>query len=170
TEEVNCVPHYDPGLLSISILSTYEELQLKNVITNEWIDALLESNIEVIWLGEAASRITENRLKPGIHRVIYPKESKPRVTIWYELCPIEQLKSISANKKDELMPEGTMTFESLPGSNPVTVLPGVKRHDFLRRIEIAFGLAASKAGSPVYRLRKHNISYPIKDFKKLNKL
>ena len=28
TEEVNCVPHYDPGLLSISILSTHEGLQL----------------------------------------------------------------------------------------------------------------------------------------------
>jgi hypothetical protein len=30
-EEVNCVPHYDPGLLSISILSTHEGLQLKNM-------------------------------------------------------------------------------------------------------------------------------------------
>ncbi|CAF3406151.1 unnamed protein product, partial [Rotaria sp. Silwood2] len=80
TEEVNCVPHYDPGLLSLSILSTHEGLQLKNLVNNEWIDGPLESNIGVIWLGEAASRITENRLKPGIHRVVYPQVSTPRLT------------------------------------------------------------------------------------------
>ncbi len=55
TEEVNCVSHYDPGLLSISILSTYEGLQLKNMTNDEWIDGPLEPNIGVIWLGEAAS-------------------------------------------------------------------------------------------------------------------
>ena len=74
TEEVNCVPHYDPGLFSISILSTHEGLQLKNMMNDEWIDGPLESNIGVIWLGEAASRVTQNRLKPGIHRVVYPQE------------------------------------------------------------------------------------------------
>ncbi|CAF3467980.1 unnamed protein product [Rotaria socialis] len=73
-EEVNCVPHYDPGLLSISILSTHEGLQLKNMTNNEWIDELLQPNIGVIWLGEAAYRTTQNRLKPGIHRVIYPQD------------------------------------------------------------------------------------------------
>ena len=63
TKEVNCVPHYDPGLLSISILSTHEGLQLKDMITDEWIDGPLESNMGVIWLGEAAARVTDNRLK-----------------------------------------------------------------------------------------------------------
>lgn len=59
TEEVNCVPHYDPGLLSISILSTHQGLQLKKTINDEWIDGPLESNTGVIWLGERASRITK---------------------------------------------------------------------------------------------------------------
>ncbi|CAF1561311.1 unnamed protein product, partial [Rotaria sp. Silwood1] len=169
TEEVNCVPHYDPGLLSISILSTYEGLQLKNMITNEWIDGPLESNIGVIWLGEAASRITENRLKPGIHRVIYPKESKRRLTIWYELCTIEQLKSISDEKKDELMLKETVIFRSLHGLNGITVLPGEKRLEFLKRIEMGFGLSMSKF-VPRYHLEKHNILYLTEDLKTLNHL
>ncbi|CAF2656670.1 unnamed protein product [Rotaria sp. Silwood2] len=165
TEEVNCVPHYDPGLLSISILSTFEGLQLKNMITNEWIYGPLKSNIGVVWLGEAASRITENRLKPGIHRVVYPRKSKRRLTIWYELCTIEQLKSISAEKKDELMQEGTVIFKNLPGSNPIAIRRGEKQLDFLKRIEEAYGLSSSKMGPPFYRLEKHNISYPIEHLK-----
>ena len=63
TEKVNCVPHYDLGLLSISILSTHEGLQLKQMIRAEWIDGPLESSIGVIWLGERASRITKKSIK-----------------------------------------------------------------------------------------------------------
>ena len=33
---MNCVPHYDPGLLSISFLSTHEGLQLKDPTTGTW--------------------------------------------------------------------------------------------------------------------------------------
>ncbi|CAF1318236.1 unnamed protein product [Rotaria sp. Silwood1] len=165
TEEVNCVPHFDPGLLSISILSTHEGLQLKNMTNNEWVDGPLEPNIGVIWLGEAASRITQNRLKPGIHRVVYPQESKPRLTLWYELCTVEQLKNISADKKDELMANGTVTFKNLPGSAPINVLAGEKKLDFLKRVEMAAGLSMSKMGPPTYRLEKHVISYPTTDSK-----
>ena len=160
TEEVNCVPHYDPGLFSISVLSTHEGLQLKKMTTNEWIDGPLESNIGVIWLGEAASRATQNRLKPGIHRVIYPQKSKRRLTVWYEVCTIEQLKSISAEKKDELMSNGIVTFENLPGSSSMTVLPGERKLDFLKRVEMASGLSMSKMGPPIYMLQQHDFSYP----------
>ncbi|CAF3386917.1 unnamed protein product [Rotaria socialis] len=110
TEEVNCIPHYDPGLLSIN--------------------GPLEPNIGVIWLGEAASRITQSRLKPGIHRVVYPQESKLRLTLWYQLCTIEQLKNVSADKKDELMANGTVAFKNLPGSAPITVSPGETKLGF----------------------------------------
>jgi hypothetical protein len=165
TEEVNCVPHYDPGLLSISILSTHEGLQLKNMTNNEWIDGPLESNIGVIWLGEAASRVTQNRLKPGIHRVVYPQEPKCRLTVWYEVCTIEQLRSISNEKKDELMTDGIVMFENLPESPPMIVLPGEKKLDFLKRVEMAFGLSMSKVRPPVYKLEKHVISYPTTDLK-----
>ncbi|CAF2093268.1 unnamed protein product [Rotaria magnacalcarata] len=114
TEEVNCVPHYDPGLLSISILSTHEGLQLKNMTNNEWIDEPLQHNIGVIWLGEAASRTTQNRLKSGIHRVIYPQDPTCRVAVWYEICTTEQLRNISADSHDEPMTEGIITLKNLP--------------------------------------------------------
>ena len=168
TEEVNCVPHYDPGLLSISILSTLEGLQLKNMTTNEWIDGPFERNIGVIWLGEIASRITRNRLKPGIHRVIYPQEAKRRLTIWYEVCTVEQLRNLSVDKQNERMEGGTVTFENLPGSAPITVFPGEKKVDFLKRIESGWGLSMSKPRPPIYILKKHDISYPIMDMKTEN--
>ncbi|CAF1267682.1 unnamed protein product [Rotaria sordida] len=165
TEEVNCVPHYDPGLLSISILSTHEGLQLKDMMNDEWIDGPLEPNIGVIWLGEVASRITENRLKPGVHRVIYPQESKNRLTIWYEVCTIGQLKNLSTKKKDELMAGGRVTFDNIPGFVPITVLPGETKLDFLKRIEMGNGLSMSKTGRLRYVLEKHDISYPTNGFK-----
>ncbi|CAF4417644.1 unnamed protein product [Rotaria sp. Silwood2] len=165
TEEVNCVPHYDPGLFSISILSTHEGLQLKDMTNDDWIDGPLKSNIGVIWLGEAASRITQNRLKPGIHRVIYPKKSKYRLTVWYEVCTIEQLKTISTEKKDELMADGNVTFDNLLGLPPITVLPGETKLDFLKRVEMANGLSMSKMGPPHYVLEKHGIAYPANGLK-----
>ncbi|CAF1203766.1 unnamed protein product [Adineta steineri] len=164
TEEVNCVPHYDPGLFSISILSTHEGLQLLNMTNNEWIDGPLERNIGVIWLGEAASRVTQNRLKPGIHRVIYPQQAKHRLTLWYEVCTIEQLRNISADSDDEPMDTGTVTFENLPESASITVLPGEKKLDFLKRVEMATGLSTSKMGPVLYQLEKHVISYPTTSF------
>lgn len=165
TDEVNCVPHYDPGLLSISILSTHEGLQLKNLMNNEWIDGPLESNIGVIWLGEAASRITGNRLQSGIHRVVYPQVSKPRLTIWYELCTIQQLKNTSAEKQNELMQGGTVIFENIPSLPPMAVSSGETKLDFLKRVEMSSGLSMSKTLSPTYKLQKHAISYPINGLK-----
>lgn len=157
--DVNCVEHYDPGLLSISILSTLQGLQLKDRLTNQWIDGPLDANIGVIWLGEIASRITNNRLKPGIHRVIYPDVSKRRLTIWYEVCTTEQLESLSGKKKTEPMPEGTVVFDGLPTTKPINVLPGENRLDFLKRIEMSRGLSVSKAGPPRYIPTKHDFSF-----------
>jgi hypothetical protein len=160
TEEVNCVPHYDPGLLSISILSTHEGLQLKDTANNEWIDGSLEPKIGVIWLGEAASRVTQNRLKSGIHRVVYPQVPKSRLTLWYEVCTIEQLRNISEENHEELLTGGIVSFENLPGSAPITILPEEKKLEFLKRIEMAYGLSISKIFPPQYKLKKHFISYP----------
>ena len=168
TEEVNCVPHYDPGLLSISILSTHEGLQLKNMINDEWIDGPLESNIGVIWLGEVAPRITENRLKPGIHRVVYPQESKYRLTVWYEICTTEQLRNISIDKEDEVMVAGTVVFKNLRVLNPFTVLFGESKLEFLQRIEMSYGLSASKMLPPDYQLEKHAIPYEMSVEKEKN--
>ena len=160
TEEVNCVPHYDPGLLSISVLSTHEGLQLKRMHDNQWIDGPLEPNIGVIWLGEAACRVSENRLKPGIHQVIYPRDRKQRLTLWYEICTIQQLQILKDIEEDKPMLGGTVIFENLPGAEPMDVSPGEQTLDFLKRIEAARGLSSSKLGPPFYILNQYHISYP----------
>ena len=36
TDHMNCVPHADPGLLSLSILSTAEGLELQDPATQQW--------------------------------------------------------------------------------------------------------------------------------------
>ena len=159
TNEVNCVAHYDPGLLSISILSTFQGLQLQDRSTGQWIDGPLESNLGVIWLGEAASRITNNRLKPGIHRVIYPVEQERRLTIWYELCTTQQLENLSDKNKTEPMPGGTVMFDGLLDAGPIKVLEGETRLQFLKRIEMSRGLSMSKVGSAHYVATKHDFSF-----------
>ncbi|CAF4808217.1 unnamed protein product, partial [Rotaria sp. Silwood2] len=100
TDEVNCVPHFDPGLFSLSILSTCEGLQLQDQLQDKWIDGPNNSEIDqhsigVIWLGEAASILTKNRFQPGIHRVVYPQVmNKSRLTIWQEICTKAQIDSL----------------------------------------------------------------------------
>lgn len=127
---------------------------------NEWIDGPLQPNIGVIWLGDPASRATQNRLKPGIHRVIYPQNPTCRVTVWYEICTIEQLRNISVESHDEPMAEGIVTIKNLPESAPITVLPGETKLQFLKRVEMASGVSMSKSGPRFYSLQKHDILYP----------
>ena len=160
TEEVNCVPHYDPGLFSISVLSTHEGLQLKDMINDQWVDGPLQENMGVIWLGEAAAKVSENRLKPGIHRVVYPQEAKTRLTMWYEVCTIEQIRNLSTAKQNEVMAVGTVTFPNLPGSSPIAVRRGETKLDFLKRVEMGWGLSISKSGRVHYNIEEHAISYP----------
>jgi hypothetical protein len=61
------------------------------------------------------------------------------------------------------MANGTVTFENLPGMAPMTVLPGEKKLEFLKRVEMAHGLSMSKVGPPNYQLKKHVILYPTND-------
>ncbi|CAF1532134.1 unnamed protein product [Adineta ricciae] len=123
-------------------------------------DGPLESSVGVIWLGEAAARVTKNRLKPGIHRVVYPKIAGIRLTMWYEVCTTTQLKSLSEEKQNEVMAGGNVVFDNLPESRAFLAQPGESKIRFLRRVEIASGLTISKAGLPRYELEQHNISYP----------
>ena len=136
---------------------------MKDRTTDQWIDGPLKPNIGVIWLGEAAARVTDNRLKPGIHRVVYPRKAKTRLTMWYEVCTIEQLRNISSEKKDEVMAGGTVIFKNLPGSAPITARSGEKNVKFSRHVEMAHGLSSSKMGPPTYRLENHYLSYPTID-------
>ncbi|CAF4915046.1 unnamed protein product [Rotaria sp. Silwood1] len=100
TDEVNCVPHFDPGFFSLSILSTCDGLQLNDLKQDQWIDGPNDCEDEqgcigVIWLGEAASIMTGNRFKSGIHRVVYPRIShRARLTIWQEVCTKTQIETL----------------------------------------------------------------------------
>jgi len=138
TEEVNCVPHYDPGLLSLSFLSTNEGLQLKDPNTNQWVsgpDNSLENqkDIGVIWLGEAAVKASDNTLKAAIHRVLYPRVAKSRLTAWYEMCTVDQ----ATTPKDRYM---EMTVPNVEGEKNFKG----KLHEILRNIERTRGVPMSK--------------------------
>jgi len=142
-DEVNCVPHYDPGLLSLSFLSNTEGLQLKDPTTDKWVDGPVTTNpgehdIGVIWLGEAALKVSKN-LKAGIHRVVYPKVPAPRLTAWYEMCTIKQ-----ATEPEGTYEASTLTVSNLPGSTPIKVKEGTKKIDILRKIERHKGVPMSK--------------------------
>ena len=167
TNEVNCVPHYDPGLFSLSILSTLDGLQLKDQRTNTWIDGpdnsqTDQSNIGAIWLGQAASTLTGNRLKAGIHRVIYPRMAHhARLTIWQEVCTNSQLQQLSQHAAQTLLlqPGVQVTLANQPGSKPIAVLPGGEnQHDFMRRMEGERGISLSKLAPSDLRI------YPQRPF------
>jgi isopenicillin N synthase-like dioxygenase len=167
TDEVNCVPHFDPGLFSLSILSTCDGLQLNDRLQNKWIDGPNNSEdsqrfIGVIWLGEAASILTQNRFKSGIHRVVYPRiPHRSRLTIWQEVCTVDQIEPLlQRDDKPIVMPENTaIQMVNQPNSMPLRVRPGGETlNDFMNRVEDERGLSVSKSG------RRH-----VKKFDSYNK-
>eukprot|EP01083_Nonionella_stella_P268418 907390_1 len=82
--------HTDPGLFSISFGSDNLGLQMFDISQSKWIN--VPTNYGVLWCGEIASKITQNKIKSGIHRVvknIYNKQ--PRFTAWYEVCVNNQI-------------------------------------------------------------------------------
>lgn len=84
---VNCEEHTDPGLLSLSVLSTQPGLQLKKMSgKKEWVDAPagVGQRFAVIWGGKLIQSITDGQLKAGIHRVINIPDSPPRMSLWLE--------------------------------------------------------------------------------------
>ncbi|CAF0760728.1 unnamed protein product [Rotaria sordida] len=167
TDEVNCVPHYDPGLFSLSILSTCDGLQLKDQCENKWIDGpnnsqVDQSNIGVIWLGEAASILTGNRFKSGIHRVIYPRTiHQTRLTIWQEICTEDQIKQLFEQHNNvQLLPANAeVILVNQPNSLPMNVLPdGETSQAFMKRVESRRGLSMSKSLSSDIRFYSKPIS------------
>jgi hypothetical protein len=162
TDEVNCVPHYDPGLFSLSILSTCDGLQLKDQRQNKWIDGpnnsqVDQSNIGVIWLGEAASILTGNRFKSGIHRVAYPRiPHQQRLTIWQEVCTESQIKQLfEQDNNAQRLPSGAeVILANQPNSKPMSVLLGGETPvAFMKRVESRRGLSLSKSGRSDIRVR-----------------
>ena len=180
TTEVNCVPHFDPGLFSLSIFSSNEGLQLKDRLKDKWIDApnyreINHCSIAVLWLGEAASKLTHNTFKTGIHRIIYPQlEHQTRLTIWQEIPTKNQIETIfKQNDQSLVLPENTtVEMTNQPNSLPLKILPGGETmNDFLKRIESERGLAMSKSGVehiqikyPIRTTRNNNPQNKIKSF------
>lgn len=148
TEEVNCVPHYDPGLLSLSFLSTEEGLQLFDERSQSWVDGPVntkddEKNIGVIWLGYAATQV-DQKLRPGIHRVIYPKKSSPRLTAWYEVCTVTQ----ASVPDEQYLKEMSVNVPNLIGSDPISLDANQTLEGFLGKIERVKGIPRTKVKRP----------------------
>uniref|UniRef100_A0A7S4N8D6 Isopenicillin N synthase-like Fe(2+) 2OG dioxygenase domain-containing protein n=1 Tax=Paramoeba aestuarina TaxID=180227 RepID=A0A7S4N8D6_9EUKA len=90
----NCKKHSDPGLLSLSVVSTAPGLQLFKRKSDEWVDAPtgVGNNIAVLWGGTLIETITDGRLKSGIHRVKSKPNSPPRLAMWLEcICEFQDL-------------------------------------------------------------------------------
>jgi len=142
--DVNCVPHFDPGLLSLSFLSNCEGLQLQDE-NGKWIYGPVntipgQENIGVIWLGEAAVKASKIPLKAGIHRVVYPSTPIPRLTLWYEMCTVKQ----ATEPEDEYINADSVKIPNMPGSKALKVKKGDKKIDILKKIERKRGVPMSK--------------------------
>jgi len=171
THEVNCVPHFDPGLFSLSILSTCDGLQLKDHISEKWIDGPVntrpdERYIAAVWLGEAASLLTQNHFKPGIHRVIYPRTShQSRLTIWQEVCTIKQIEPLITVSNDaSIYQNGTIVeLANQPESEPMEISSdGQSYNRLMKKVEKERGISMSKSGHhyvrPASKTRTNNDS------------
>jgi len=163
-ENVNCVAHFDPGFLSISILSTSAGLQLQDPTTKKWIDGPLGlgEQLGVIWTGQAATDASNGKIPAGIHRVRYPTttegNAEPRLTIWYEMCTASQCEpptddvELDFGKATEVNMKGIQNApinlnKAKKASNSRT--PNVLTHaGFLQHIEREMGLPMSKMYVP----------------------
>lgn len=110
-----------------------------------------------------ASRITKKQLKAGIHRVIYPQQSKRRLTIWYEICTTEQLKNISEKKANEIMPGGMVTLPMSSWCISGACTAKWAKIRFSETIWMVAWMTMTKAPPPRYILPKHDISFPTND-------
>jgi len=88
SSKMSVAPHYDPGVLSLNVLSSTKGLQVRDV-SGAWIDCPTGGAVGVIWAGELAQTITKGRVKPGWHQVTYDGSS-PRLSIWIEACTKQQ--------------------------------------------------------------------------------
>jgi isopenicillin N synthase-like dioxygenase len=93
--EINCSEHVDPGLISLNLFSTSPGLQFFDPRTASWREPPSFTSEEgrpitgVLWCGDAASKITDGKIKAANHRVIFGEE--PRYTIWYEAIHKSQI-------------------------------------------------------------------------------
>jgi hypothetical protein len=112
-------PHYDPGILSLNVLSNQPGLQFKDKHQN-WVDVPVSNNIGVIWAGELADKITDGRIKPGWHRVLCHRSNPVRMSIWIEACSKQQdlESSMSLLENITTKEEKSAQFQSISTEKP----------------------------------------------------
>lgn len=83
-DNLNVAGHYDPGLFSLSFLSTHVGLQVRKA-DGTWIDCPTAPNLGIIWAGQLAEMVSKD-IKPGWHRVKHDPNKVPRLSAWVEVC------------------------------------------------------------------------------------
>ncbi|CAF1127885.1 unnamed protein product [Adineta steineri] len=120
------------------------------------------------YLSQVLDTITKRLIEILDQHLIFQQKSSLSSLIKHADLPLEDehfgmldiVSYFNDKSDDEPMDIGTVTFENLPESASITVLPGEKKLDFLKRVEMATGLSTSKMGPVRYQLEKHVISYP----------
>ena len=116
---LSCEEHYDPGLLSFSIRSTEEGLELKDEF-NKWVRVPSDKNVAVLWAGKAANDINP-QITPGVHRVKCDNNGKPRMSMWHEICTeAQEHKELTKDEKQTI----ASIYESSSGI-PFSKSPGI---------------------------------------------
>jgi len=92
SEPLNVASHFDPGLLSLNVISDQAGLQFK-LRDDTWVDIPVGDTIGVIWTGQYATMLN-SKLAPGVHRVIFPQDSSAphpkRFSVWIEAATAGQ--------------------------------------------------------------------------------
>lgn len=86
TDNLQVHAHADPGLMSLSIGSTEDGLEMYDPVAHAWVR--IPKDKWVLWCGFAAEQISDQVIKCGVHRVVAGKE---RLTAWYEMCVESQV-------------------------------------------------------------------------------
>ena len=90
---VRAAAHGDINLITLLMGAQGSGLQVQNN-SGEWIEASVDKNTLIINIGDMLSRLTNNKLKSTLHRVVNPpKESwnKPRYSIPFFMHPVPEM-------------------------------------------------------------------------------
>ncbi|MEK9957502.1 MAG: 2-oxoglutarate and iron-dependent oxygenase domain-containing protein [Flavobacteriaceae bacterium] len=108
-DAVRAAAHGDINLITLLMGAQGAGLQVLNN-QNEWIDALAAPDELMINVGDMLSRLTNNRLKSTIHRVVNPPREewgKSRFSIPFFMHPISEMPlNCLPNCVDDLHPKG----------------------------------------------------------------
>mmetsp|Transcript_9973 Transcript_9973/g.11948 ORF Transcript_9973/g.11948 Transcript_9973/m.11948 type:complete len:394 (-) Transcript_9973:920-2101(-) len=96
-EKTFCAPHYDPGLLAMSLYSDAPGLEFYDPVEKIWVPQPKDPNVSVLWCGQEIMCV--GNYKPAIHRVNV--NAKTRTSIWYEMCSESQV-SLATPGYDEV--------------------------------------------------------------------